>query len=147
MDTNAENFFQRRKKVLTCADRRYKLSAMDKKDLKQIEKQILKIKKELMELGELRPGSLSRQYNVCGNPNCKCKDKTNPQRHGPYYQISYVRRGKSSSSFVRKEFVSEVKEQLSNYKRLRELVDQWIGLGMQYSEEKMKLAKQKKLNQ
>jgi len=147
MDTNAENFFQRRKKVLTCADRRYKLSAMDKKDLKQIEKQILKIKKELVELGELRPGSLSRQYNVCGNPNCKCKDKTNPQRHGPYYQISYVRRGKSSSSFVRKEFVSEVKEQLSNYKRLRELVDQWIDLGMQYSEKKMKLEKQNKLNQ
>jgi hypothetical protein len=120
---------------------------MDKKDLKQIEKQILKIKKELMELGELRPGSLSRQYNVCGNLNCKCKDKTNPQRHGPYYQISYVRRGKSSSSFVRKEFVSEVKEQLSNYKRLRELVDQWIDLGMQYSEKKMKLAKQNKSNQ
>ena len=55
---------------MTCADRLYKLSDMVEKDLKQIEKQILKIKKELVELGELRPGSLSRQYNVCGNPNC-----------------------------------------------------------------------------
>jgi hypothetical protein len=120
---------------------------MSEKNLPRIEKQILKIKRELMELGELRPGSLSKQYNVCGSPNCKCKDKTNPQKHGPYYQISYARKGKSSSSFVRKEFVAEVKEQLSNYKRLKKLVDQWIDLGMQYSEEKMKLAKQNKLKQ
>ena len=52
--------------------------------------QIRKIKKNLEELGEIMPGSLSKQYNVCGNPNCRCKDSVNPRKHGPYYNLSYT---------------------------------------------------------
>lgn len=109
--------------------------------LKQIEKQIRRIKQELMNLGELRPGSLSKQYNVCGKAGCRCKNPENPKRHGPYYQISYVRKGKSSSAFVRPESLCDVKTQLANYKRLKELVDCWIGLGLEHSKIKLKLAK------
>ena len=78
--------------------------------LKQIQKKIDAIKKELMQLGELRPGSLSKQFNVCGKPACRCKDPKNPKKHGPYYQISYSRKGKSSSKFVRPQDVGEVEE-------------------------------------
>jgi hypothetical protein len=39
----------------------------------QLEVEIAKVKEELAGLGDLRPGSLSTQYNVCGSPNCKCK--------------------------------------------------------------------------
>lgn len=106
--------------------------------LKQIEKQIQRIKQELMNLGEIRPGSLSKQYNVCGKPVCRCKDPKNPKKHGPYYQISYVRKGKSTTSFVRPDHLSDVKTQLSNYKKLKKLVDRWIDLGLEYS--KIKLA-------
>lgn len=49
---------------------------------------------------ELRPGSFSTQYNVCGSPGCRCKTDP-PKKHSPYYQISYTRKGKSSSRFVR----------------------------------------------
>ena len=41
--------------------------------IQSLERQIEKIKRELLDIGDLRPGSLSRQYNVCGNPTCKCK--------------------------------------------------------------------------
>ena len=53
-------------------------------------KKIESIKQKIIELEEMRPGSLSKQYNVCGTPNCKCKDKEKPQKHGPYYQLSYT---------------------------------------------------------
>jgi hypothetical protein len=102
--------------------------------LRQIDKQIQKIKKELMELGELRPGSLSQQYNVCGKASCRCKDPENPRRHGPYYQISYGRKGKSSSAFVRPGDVAAVKQQLANYKKLMQLVTLWIDLGLEKSQ-------------
>ena len=62
--------------------------------LQQIQRQIAKIKGELLELGDLHPGSLSRQYNVCGKPGCRCKDPKNPRRHGPYHKVSYVYRGR-----------------------------------------------------
>jgi hypothetical protein len=99
---------------------------------RSLEMKILKVKQEIADLGELRPGNLSRQYNVCGNPDCRCK-ATPPQKHGPYYQISFTWHGKSKTQFVRKEDLPEVRKQLRNYKRLRELVDTWIGLGMELS--------------
>lgn len=111
--------------------------------LKQIEKQIQKIKKELMDLGELRPGSLSKQYNICGKAICRCKDPLSPKRHGPYYQISYGRKGKSSSAFVRPESLADVQKQLANYKRLMELVNLWIDMGIEHSKIKLKSALKK----
>lgn len=102
--------------------------------IKQIEKQIQEIKDELMDLGELRPGSLSQQYNVCGKASCRCKDSENPRKHGPYYQVSYGRKGKSSSTFVRAEEVAAIKKQLANYKRLMQLVTLWIDLGLEQAQ-------------
>ncbi|MBI4257912.1 MAG: hypothetical protein HY619_03060 [Thaumarchaeota archaeon] len=92
-----------------------------------LERQIEKIKTELTLLGDLRPGSLSEQYNVCGNANCRCKDDP-PKRHGPYYQLSFTRKARSRTKFVKKTQLSEVKKQLKNYARLRSLVDRWIEL-------------------
>lgn len=97
-----------------------------------LEKRIQKIKQQIGELGDLRPGALSQQYNVCGSPGCQCKASP-PIKHGPYYQISFTRHGKSSSQFVREEDLNEVQRQLENYRRLRELVDQWITLSAQLS--------------
>jgi hypothetical protein len=95
--------------------------------IQSLERQIEKIKRELLELGDLRPGSLSKQYNVCGNPNCKCK-ATPPKKHGPYYQLSSTRKGKSRSKFVRKEDIATVRTQLKNYAKLRKLSEQWIDI-------------------
>lgn len=105
---------------------------MDKKREAQLERQIAKVKRDLAALGDLRPGSLSTQYNVCGNPNCRCK-ATPPQKHGPYYQVSFTRKGKGSSKFVRKEDLPAVRKQLKNYERMKLLMDQWIDLATELS--------------
>lgn len=102
--------------------------------LEKIEKQIDGIKKELQNIGEMRPGSLSRQYNVCGAAGCGCKDPKTPKKHGPYYQLSYVHQGKSTTRFVRKQEVKTVKVQLANYKRLRKLVEDWVRLALESAE-------------
>ena len=95
--------------------------------LQNIERQIAQIKEDLARLGPLHPGSLSRQYNVCGKPGCRCKDPKKPRRHGPYYQLNYVYGGKKTSEFVRPQNLKQVRTQLANYKRFRRLTDQWIG--------------------
>jgi len=74
---------------------------------------------------------LSEQYNVCGTPGCHCKDPKNPRRHGPYYQLSYTWRGKSSSRFVRPEQVAKMRRKVENYKRFRELVNEWVDLAVE----------------
>ncbi len=95
-----------------------------------LEHRIGRIKRELHELGDLRPGSLSEQYNVCGAESCRCKASP-PNKHGPYYQLSFTRKGKSTSRFVRREEVAVVRRQLKNYARLRALVDEWIDAAME----------------
>jgi hypothetical protein len=104
---------------------------MDRRAL-ALQREIERIKKELAGLGDLRPGSLSRQYNVCGKPGCRCKASP-PQKHGPYYQVSYTRKGRSGSMFVRGEQVKQVRQQLKNYTELRRLVDRWIEAGAELS--------------
>jgi hypothetical protein len=101
-----------------------------------LEERIEKIKEEIAGLGDLRPGALSQQYNACGNPRCRCKE--NPSmKHGPFYQLSYTWRGKSTTRHVRREDVSQVKQQIRNYRRLRKLVDRWVTLGMELSRLKL----------
>jgi hypothetical protein len=97
-----------------------------------LERQIEQVKRELVALGDLRPGSLSTQYNVCGTPGCRCK-ATPPEKHGPYYQVSYTRKGKSSTKFVKEKDLPAVREQLENYARMKVLMDRWIDLATELS--------------
>ena len=114
--------------------------------LKKFERRIQTIKEKLMVIDEMRPGSISKQYNVCGNPNCKCKDQKNPKKHGPYYQLSYVHKGKSTSQFIRKEFLLDTKTQTRNFKEFRSLIDEWIDLALQHARLKLEIAKEEAKN-
>ncbi len=107
-----------------------------KRKIQQLENKIAKLKADLATLGELRPGSLSEQYNVCGRPNCRCKGSP-PQRHGPYCQLSYTRNGKSSSRFVKQSELAAVRRQVEHYARLRTLLARWIDLATELSELKL----------
>ena len=107
--------------------------------VQQIEQQIGQIKRKLLVLGPLHPGSLSQQYNVCGKPGCRCKARPKPHRHGPYYKVSYVFRGRFTSRFVPSQQVRTVRVELANYKRLRKLTEVWVELALRLAREKRKL--------
>ena len=110
---------------VTAAARRATVARMAHDPHTALQHRIDAIKAAIAALGPLRPGTLSRQYNVCGTPGCRCKDDP-AQRHGPYHQLSYTWHGRSRSEFVRESELVRVQEQLRTYARLRELVDQWI---------------------
>ena len=94
---------------------------MSQKRIQQIEQRIDRIKRALLEIGPMRPGSLTRQ----------CKD---PQhRVGAYWQISYTRRMKSRTEYVRPQWVKEIRRQTVTHKRFKRLVDQWIDLSIEHS--------------
>ncbi len=119
---------------------RYTLVRMETR-IQTLERRIAKITTQLARLGDLRIGSLSEQYNVCGRAGCRCKASP-PIKHGPYHQLSFTRKGKSSTRFVRRGELTTVKQQLRNYEKLRKLVDQWITLGTELSN--LKLDQQRK---
>ena len=119
---------------------RYTLVRMETR-IQTLERRIAKITAQLAQLGDLRIGSLSEQYNVCGRAGCRCKASP-PIKHGPYHQLSFTRKGKSSTRFVRRGELTTVKQQLRNYEKLRKLLDQWLTLGTELSN--LKLDQQRK---
>jgi hypothetical protein len=106
--------------------------------IQHLEDRITEIKAQLQTLGAMRPGSLSRQYNVCGKPGCRCKDPSHPRRHGPYYQLNYVYRGKKTSRFITRDILNQVITELATYKKFRRLTQAWIGLALRLAETKEK---------
>lgn len=106
-----------------------------------LEGRIRRIKAKLCDLGELRPGVLSEQYNVCGTPGCRCKANP-PEKHGPYYQLSWSRKRKSATRFVRRPELRAVRAQLRNYRRLQQLIDEWVDASMEICEIKRKQARE-----
>ena len=104
---------------------------MSQKRLHQIEKRIERIKAALQGIGPMRPGSLTRQYR---DPET---------RTGAYWQISYTRQMKSRTEYVRKEWVTEIREQIEMHKRFKRLVGQWGDLSIEHSQLTMRIAKSK----
>jgi len=111
---------------------------MDRR-IRALETQIAALKRRILALGDLRPGSLSQQYNVCGTPNCRCKASP-PQKHGPRYELSYTRKGKSGTRLVKRYELPQIKQALANYARLKELLDRWIDLSTELHDLRLKLA-------
>jgi hypothetical protein len=107
--------------------------------ISRLEQRIAALKALLSRLGPLHPGSLSKQYNVCGKPSCRCKDPKRPRPHGPYYQLNYVFRGKKTSRFIPRHQVTQLRAQLANYKTLRRSADQWVALALQVAQIKRKM--------
>jgi hypothetical protein len=99
-------------------------------ETERLGRKIEAIKQKLLALGPLHPGSVSRQYQVCGNPACRCLHPTKPQKHGPYYKLAYVHHGKPVCRFVRAACVEEMKIRLATHKTFRALVDKWIELSI-----------------
>jgi hypothetical protein len=91
-----------------------------------IERRIERIKAELAAIGDMRPGSLTKQY----------KD---PESHsGPYYQLSYTLDRQSRTEYIRRESVAGIRRRVSNYKRFKKLCAEWIALGIEHSRLAMK---------
>ena len=106
------------------------LTSARMRTLEQIDHRIAEIKRTLAQLGPLRPGSISRQYNICGTPGCRCKADP-PEKHGPYHQLNYTWRARSRTEFVRDQDLAEVSAELANYQQLRALSKEWIDLGIE----------------
>jgi hypothetical protein len=92
------------------------------KTLSHLEAAIERIQRELMALGPMRPGSLSRQYR---DPKTKKR---------PFHQISYTHKGRGRSEYVRSEHLSQLRREAANFKRFRKLAERWVELSLKASQ-------------
>ena len=97
---------------------------MTYKTLPAIENRIQKIKRELLALGEMRPGSLSQQSH-------------DPDKRRTYWQLSYTYKMRSRTEYIRDRFLKDTKTQVKNYKRFKALIDEWVALSIEHAKLKI----------
>lgn len=90
--------------------------------LERTEAKIESIKQQLLTLGAMRPGSLSKQYR---DPKTKKR---------PFYQLSYTYRMRSRSEYVRPEHLSALRQETAAFKHFKKLVNQWIDMALKASQ-------------
>lgn len=87
------------------------------------------LKRAILRLGYVRPGSLIRRYMPCGNPICRCMAKP-PRLHGPYYQWTHKIAGKTRSLRLSGEQARLCEEWTRNHKTLKRLLRQMEALSL-----------------
>jgi hypothetical protein len=93
--------------------------------LSELEAQRERLKLQLSGLGDLRPGSLVGRYRKCGKPNCHCAQPEDPG-HGPSWSLTHDVKGKTATRIVPKAFVSQTREHIAEYQRLRHLTSDLV---------------------
>jgi hypothetical protein len=88
--------------------------------LTELEAERERVKMQLADLGDLRPGSLVERYRKCGKPNCHCA-KPGESGHGPSWSLTHDSKGKTVTKVIPANLVSQTREQVAEYQRLRGL--------------------------
>jgi len=76
------------------------------------------IKKEIAYTGFIKKGSITKCYQSCRNPNCRC-NKDPRFKHGPYFLLTTKEKAKTRTFSVPEGMLREVKSYVKNYKILK----------------------------
>jgi len=79
-----------------------------------------RLQKKLANCPPILRGTLRRHGNKCGNPSCRCHDKKNPIRHGPYDYLSHRYENKTQTIFLNETKLPYAREWTQNYKGMIE---------------------------
>jgi len=78
----------------------------------------------LAEATPMRRGSVSERYVKCHKPGCPCADRPDA-RHGPYFSVSRVVKGKTRSRWLDGEQAKLVREQVEAGQEFRRHVEEY----------------------
>jgi len=79
------------------------------------------LKRELGEIGDMRPGSLVGRYRRCGKPTCHCAAEGS-EGHGPSWSLTRAIEGKTVTKIIPAgTAVDQTRAQIVEYRRFRGL--------------------------
>ena len=72
----------------------------------------------------MRRGTFSEQYLRCNKPGCPCANR-NEARHGPYYRVVRIVRGRTQSHHVPAERAPQLRQQVEAGQQFRKHVEEY----------------------
>lgn len=92
-------------------------------DQERILRQYQELKQKLLEVDFICPGSVTRIFQECGKPNCRCH-QGKKFRHGPYYLWTRKVHGKTVTRQLTEQQALQCKQWIGNNRKLRTIIKQ-----------------------
>ncbi len=82
--------------------------------------------RQITELGDFQPGSVTSTFHRCGNPGCHCA-KTDDPGHGPHFQITGKIDGKTfTQSLPSLAAVRKAESEIAGFRRFKTLTGEVV---------------------
>ncbi len=89
------------------------------------------VQAQIVQLGDMRSGSITGTGGRCGNPNCHCHRAGDPG-HGPYYRLTRKVDGKTvTKTFFSPASLAKAQREVAECHRFRELSGQLLEVNEQ----------------
>ena len=117
--------------------------------LERLESKRERLKNELFQVGDMRPGSLVGRFRKCGKARCHCAQPAS-EDHGPSWSLTRAVEGKTVTKVIPPgSAVEQTKAQIAEHRRFRKLVRELIELNVRICDQKLEqgsafIRKQKK---
>ena len=85
---------------------------------------VLKLAHQLADPKPMRRGSLTERYVKCNKAGCPCGDSED-DRHGPYYSVTRVVKGRTQSRWLDAAHVDTVFRQIEDGQQFRQDVEEY----------------------
>jgi hypothetical protein len=99
--------------------------------IEDLERQRSVIARQLTELGDFRPGSITTTSGRCGRPNCRCHRPNQPP-HGPTDRLTYKVASKTiSESLPSPAALVKAEREVAEFRNYQQLSQQFVEINMQ----------------
>lgn len=99
--------------------------------LSQLEQRRAELLRQMPELGDLRPGSITGTGGRCGNPGCHCHRPDDPG-HNPHPRLTYKMHGKTvTESFATPLEQRKAEREIQAFRRYQQLSHEFIAVNEQ----------------
>jgi hypothetical protein len=118
--------------------------------LAELERRRAAIARQISQLGDLRPGSISSTSGRCGKPGCRCHQPGQPV-HGPNLRLTFKIDGKTvSESLPDSVAVRKAEREVAEFRNFQRLSHEFVEVnagicGLRPVEEESLSAQEKKL--
>jgi len=77
--------------------------------------------RQIAQLGDMRPGSVTTVFRRCGKPTCHCARPNDPG-HGPHFQLTSKQEGKTvTQSLSHAAAVKKVEQEIAEFRHFEKL--------------------------
>jgi uncharacterized protein DUF6788 len=96
--------------------------------LPNLEAQRSKVLRQITELGDLRPGSITGTIRRCGKPTCHCARPTDPG-HGPNLRLTFKTEGKTvTEALSTRSGLRKAEREIEEFRKFQKLSHTFVQL-------------------